>query len=437
MIQTDCWSTLQIPPTTDRALIKRAYAVLLKQHRPDRDPKGFKQLKDAYDEALWLSQFTWEEDESEVISTGETNNAIQEAVNCADEPTPPTEALDNAKANTDIPLLNRAENESNPPSLTDAHSPLTTPQATENINHLLDEWLLPNEWLNQLNTLLDHDEENPTPNRDALWQQWLQEGQAFRDSEDIRLKATEQIMQRIEWQYAHGMHEYYDINTTPEATIRRYLYDNGPLTHAQMKILAQGLGWWDSGFAQRWQENLHPHLLHVLISDLSIYNGRAKIQRVQNILRSTYLSPATQQYYGSFNATDRYMVMVARLVDLIVFLPILAGLSAIFRLTAPELNNLAPLAVCYFLLCLICECSPYKSTIGGRCLGIRLITQNLPTPNLLQIILHYAIYGMTTLIFISGMNFVTIAMLFFWSFGVLQIISSRISKCLFICVPHP
>ena len=43
----DCWHILGIAPTRDEAVIKRAYAQLLKKHRPDRDPDGFIRLREA------------------------------------------------------------------------------------------------------------------------------------------------------------------------------------------------------------------------------------------------------------------------------------------------------------------------------------------------------------------------------------------------------
>ena len=48
----DCWHILGIAPTRDEAVIKRAYAQLLKKHRPDRDPDGFIRLREAYETAL-------------------------------------------------------------------------------------------------------------------------------------------------------------------------------------------------------------------------------------------------------------------------------------------------------------------------------------------------------------------------------------------------
>ncbi|QNH22029.1 J domain-containing protein [Xanthomonas sp. GW] len=43
---------LQLPPDADETAIKRSYAKLLRQHRPDTDPEGFQQLHAAYQAAL-------------------------------------------------------------------------------------------------------------------------------------------------------------------------------------------------------------------------------------------------------------------------------------------------------------------------------------------------------------------------------------------------
>lgn len=49
------WQTLDIAPTRDAAEIRRAYARQLKQCRPDRDPVGYQQLREAFDEAKRLA----------------------------------------------------------------------------------------------------------------------------------------------------------------------------------------------------------------------------------------------------------------------------------------------------------------------------------------------------------------------------------------------
>lgn len=52
-----CWEVLGLPHDADTRTIKRQYAVLLKQHRPDEDPSGFQRLREAYEHALAWSRF--------------------------------------------------------------------------------------------------------------------------------------------------------------------------------------------------------------------------------------------------------------------------------------------------------------------------------------------------------------------------------------------
>ena len=52
-----CWQTLGIAPTSDEAAIKKAYAARIREHRPDRDPGGFRAVRAAYEEALRLRAY--------------------------------------------------------------------------------------------------------------------------------------------------------------------------------------------------------------------------------------------------------------------------------------------------------------------------------------------------------------------------------------------
>ena len=48
---TEIWSRLGIPPTSDQAALRLAYAGRLKQVRPDVDPEGFRALREAFEAA--------------------------------------------------------------------------------------------------------------------------------------------------------------------------------------------------------------------------------------------------------------------------------------------------------------------------------------------------------------------------------------------------
>src|SRR5688500_2495951 len=56
----DPFEVLGIAPTDDEREIKRAYARLIKVHRPDRDPTGFERVHRAYEAALGTSERAWE-----------------------------------------------------------------------------------------------------------------------------------------------------------------------------------------------------------------------------------------------------------------------------------------------------------------------------------------------------------------------------------------
>ncbi len=55
--ELSCWDILGLTPTSQQALIKKAYAVLLKTNKPDQNPSGFIRLRAAFDEAMQISQW--------------------------------------------------------------------------------------------------------------------------------------------------------------------------------------------------------------------------------------------------------------------------------------------------------------------------------------------------------------------------------------------
>ncbi|WP_010491165.1 tetratricopeptide repeat protein [Paenibacillus elgii] len=46
------WNILDIEPTNELSVIKKAYARKLKQHHPEDDPEGYQRLREAYDQAV-------------------------------------------------------------------------------------------------------------------------------------------------------------------------------------------------------------------------------------------------------------------------------------------------------------------------------------------------------------------------------------------------
>lgn len=60
------WDVLGIPPGSPVGVVKKAYARLLRQHRPDVDPAGFRRLRDAYELVL-----AWAENGGPVPNVGD------------------------------------------------------------------------------------------------------------------------------------------------------------------------------------------------------------------------------------------------------------------------------------------------------------------------------------------------------------------------------
>ncbi|ALB61914.1 COG0484: DnaJ-class molecular chaperone with C-terminal Zn finger domain [Cronobacter condimenti 1330] len=61
----DAWTLLGLEPTKDKAALRRAWAKVVKQHRPDQDPKKYQQLREAYEAAQRYQEYADEEDTEE------------------------------------------------------------------------------------------------------------------------------------------------------------------------------------------------------------------------------------------------------------------------------------------------------------------------------------------------------------------------------------
>ena len=65
----NCWQILGIAPTSDEAVIKQAYAACIREHRPDRDPEGFRRVRAAYEAALAQCAVAEESDDATLTIT--------------------------------------------------------------------------------------------------------------------------------------------------------------------------------------------------------------------------------------------------------------------------------------------------------------------------------------------------------------------------------
>ena len=81
-----CWEILELEPTDNEKSIKRAYHKLLRQYKPDEHPDEFKQLYQAYQEALEEKDYIgdeetdWDDDKEVSGDTIEENEELWEDV---------------------------------------------------------------------------------------------------------------------------------------------------------------------------------------------------------------------------------------------------------------------------------------------------------------------------------------------------------------------
>ncbi|MBK1811974.1 hypothetical protein JHL18_15235 [Clostridium sp. YIM B02505] len=72
------WSILDIDPTEDTSVIKKAYAKKLKIHHPEDDPTGYQKLREAYDTALKYAKRLIKKEESESFNIRESPISLEE-----------------------------------------------------------------------------------------------------------------------------------------------------------------------------------------------------------------------------------------------------------------------------------------------------------------------------------------------------------------------
>lgn len=73
----ELWDILELSPTNDLALIKKAYARKLKIYHPEDDPVGYQNLREAYDKAIRYAKSSTEDDyEENNILIKEANHTI-------------------------------------------------------------------------------------------------------------------------------------------------------------------------------------------------------------------------------------------------------------------------------------------------------------------------------------------------------------------------
>ena len=124
----NCWQTLGIAPTGDEAAIKTAYAALIRQHRPDRDPAGFRRVRAAFEEALRLRPYYENHRDEPRYPTGWTLGKSPVAADDSD-----AESISQHESSQPYPLAEPAAHDycDTPPAAPEQPYPLSEPAARD------------------------------------------------------------------------------------------------------------------------------------------------------------------------------------------------------------------------------------------------------------------------------------------------------------------
>ncbi|WP_462381380.1 J domain-containing protein [Pseudomonas sp. Marseille-QA0892] len=101
-MHTTFWETLGLDDDADERAIKRAYARLLKQNRPDDDPEAFQRLRNAYEDAL--EDVRWRAEQEDALEEDAYPAAATPAmpVTMVEQVAPRSQPLDAAPATFDV-----------------------------------------------------------------------------------------------------------------------------------------------------------------------------------------------------------------------------------------------------------------------------------------------------------------------------------------------
>ncbi|ELY4543031.1 J domain-containing protein [Cronobacter sakazakii] len=91
----DAWTLLGLEPTKDKGALRRAWAKIVKQHRPDQDPQKYQQLREAYEAAQRYQAYDEEEEDEEGDDEGVITYRFtpQTLLTPQDEPLPQAETV--------------------------------------------------------------------------------------------------------------------------------------------------------------------------------------------------------------------------------------------------------------------------------------------------------------------------------------------------------
>ncbi|QLQ30412.1 MAG: RDD family protein [Candidatus Thiothrix singaporensis] len=332
----DCWQILGVEPYADKKAIKRSYARLLKQNRPDDDPQAFRELHDAYKQALLYSESEWQWEEPETPV----------------QPDPTPEPESSAQAEVPLPALPEAAS-------TEMDEAVETRLAAP-VAEVFPEPVEP------ASTPAETSDVDWFPNRDADWgalfEQVKTTFQAKNAGSDVAL-----------WKFIERNPSLLDIEFRAEAGDRLFgMVAEANETALQKKTLffkPPVLNYFNQVFA--WDGKWREYSQMFPASQLDAVLPYLENHRADGKPARTGIQPRESHYYSR---------IAAFFLDFLVFVAFMSGVESVLAALDINMNDdtLSTFrmnsALAYFLLLMpLLEASPWQASIGKKLLRLQVV----------------------------------------------------------------
>lgn len=370
----NCWHTLGIDPTSNVRDIKRAYAALLKQTRPDEDPEGFQQLHRAYKDAC---------EEAKYIQYEESDDLTDDE-NYSDQDLTLAQHVESKLLVSDLPEI-----EPSPNNVNDCHRiSVETVQASEPTKNLIEKEISvaplthdspdhankPHAVLNQ-----QHDQ--------FLRQQWTE-----LSSQAETATRNRRAMNDINsWLFLNNHEALYDIDFKSELSILIFRCITDQLKKS--KIDQPTFDYLDNIF--HWsshRDSLEEEIGYELTERLLDAERSRKLKDILWIMPS--------RHEGAIEHAGFLRRVLAACIDILLFTFIISSLLWLaYGIDRPDHDtglNIVIAVLSYFMISPIMEATPLQGTPGKIILGMKVVTMKGNRLNIFHSLFRSIIFTLST-----------------------------------------
>lgn len=357
-----CWDVLGIEPTDDKKAIKKAYAVLLKQNKPDENPSGFAQLHEAYKQALDMTAYIRVEhrDVEEQAPLDPASVAVEETVEISQpaEPPPGGERL----------IINDAPAEEPPAG--------TLEEANREV---IDD------------PYLDSEQEAFLASLESAWTELLEKTQAAmsRMKEEDAVDAWRFLQDREEFcdlgfkaAYSHYLFESFleffnDKNTSPVLCVRSLRYLNE-------------LFFWEDQ-SRHLKEQYGSYAVESMLRVLAVGQESVEARQLQWTVGRVHRGP--------MEAANYYARLAATFIDGVLMFMLTVMLASLAGGSLQGSDKILLTLPIYALLTPLMEASPMQGTVGKIIFGMKVTNKSGRRLSVLHAIWRQIMYLLSTVAF--------------------------------------